>query len=222
MLSIPLASISLHKAHELPNSEPHGNVRGGGGKLHFTLHLDDQHHAQIRFQLLQPSPDDRAVCEHGELEGRRQAPQEPFGLGTGGGTDAHQQMLRVSPGNVIRVVQSGGFDITCRISFCNIAVLCPVSCRGGNKTPNTALRLQAKCSLEATHKHACVSVCVCNSTAPLSTPIYSAGNLLMFKWRGRSRIDCGKANSNFAAQLWNTANSQTAQLKKKNKSYPLI
>lgn len=94
-LSAPFASISLHKAHKLLKSETHGNVRGE--KLSFTPHLGDQHHAQMRFQLLRPSPDDGSVPQHRELEGRSQVPQEPFGLGTGGCTDAHQQMLHVSP-----------------------------------------------------------------------------------------------------------------------------
>lgn len=60
-LSTPFASISLHKAHKLLKSETHGNI--AREKLHFTLHLHDQHHAQMKFQLLHPSPDDRSVRE---------------------------------------------------------------------------------------------------------------------------------------------------------------
>lgn len=80
-LSTPFASISLHKAHKLPKSETHGNVTRE--KLHFKLHLHDQHHAQMKFQLLPPSPDDRSVREHRGLEGRSQVPQEPPWAGRG-------------------------------------------------------------------------------------------------------------------------------------------
>lgn len=69
-LSTPFASISLHKAHKLLKSETHGNITRG--KLHFTLHLRDQHHAQMKFQLLHPLPDDRSAREHRGLEGRKE------------------------------------------------------------------------------------------------------------------------------------------------------
>lgn len=118
-LSTPFASISLHKAHKLPKSETHGNVTRE--KLHFTLHLHDQHHAQMKFQLLPPSPDDRSVREHRGLEGRSQVPQEPLGLGAGGCTNTHQQMLQVSlrePGgelNMMQIVWSNSFALICTI-----------------------------------------------------------------------------------------------------------
>lgn len=90
-------------------------------KLHFTLHLHDQHHAQMKFQLLPPSPDDRSVREHRGLEGRSQVPQEPLGLGAGGCTNTHQQMLQVSlrePGgelNMMQIVWSNSFALICTI-----------------------------------------------------------------------------------------------------------
>lgn len=149
-------------------------------KLHFTLHLHDQHHAQMKFQLLPPSPDDRSVREHRGLEGRSQVPQEPLGLGAGGCTNTHQQMLQVSlrePGgelNMMQIVWSNSFALICTISFCCITVLHPALCRGGKKPPNAALRPQAKCLLEATNKH--VRVCQHVRVTPqlFSPPPYTA------------------------------------------------
>lgn len=177
-LSTPFASISLHKAHKLPKSETHGNITRE--KLHFTLHLQDQHHAQMKFQLLPPSPDDRSVHEHRGLEGRSQVPQEPLGLGAGGCTNTHQQMLQVSLRelggelNMMQIVWSNSFVLICTISFCCITVLHPALCRGGKKPPNAALRPQAKCLLEATNKH--VRVCQHVRVTPqlFSPPPYTA------------------------------------------------
>lgn len=164
-LSTPFASISLHKAHKLLKSGTHGNIRQG--KLHFTLHLRDQHHAQMKFQLLHPLPDDRSAREHRGLEGRSQVPQKPLGLGAGGCTNTHQQMLRASPRefggvlNMIRIAWSNSFALICTISFCSTTALHPALCRGGKKPLNTALRSQAKCLLELlTNMCVCVSMCV--------------------------------------------------------------
>lgn len=167
-LSTPFASISLHKAHKLLKSETHGIITRG--KLHFTLHLRDQHHAQMKFQLLHPSPDDRSVREHQGLEGRSQVPREPLGLGAGGCTNTQQQMLQVSPRelrgmlNTTRILWSNSFALIRTISFCSVTVLHPVMyvlCRGGKKPPNAALRSQAKCLLELlTNMCVCVSMCV--------------------------------------------------------------
>lgn len=177
-LSTPFASISLHKAHKLLKSETHGIITRG--KLHFTLHLRDQHHAQMKFQLLHPSPDDRSVREHQGLEGRSQVPREPLGLGAGGCTNTQQQMLQVSPRelrgmlNTTRILWSNSFALIRTISFCSVTVLHPVMYVLCRETPKRCLEITGQVLARATYKH--VRVCQHVRVTPqlFSPPPYTA------------------------------------------------